>query len=277
MARNDDLGLGLELEVNTHESSSTAREALRDHGLNGWVVTSDGSIGPGWEFVSPVLRHDDAQRDLERMKMVMADLGDASASSKCGFHIHSAPVGREWTSEEMKMILRRFVKYEDTFDVLQPRARRGDFNTYCHSNAAVFTNPRRFGLDRNPRFGLQGGDSPAETARKIWRAFDGITSRSVIRQMFAPHDARYFKMNPAAMLRHGTIEFRHGAGTADMEQAAQFLDFYYHWARFTFNLERIWKPFEEDSFEVRFDKMFYRLPARVRKNMTKRRALMVVR
>jgi hypothetical protein len=279
MARNDNLTLGLELEINTHAGSRTVRDALNSFGLNAWRIASDGSIGAGWELVSPVLFHDRAQEDLKALDSALASLRQSgesiTASHRCGFHIHAAPEGREWTSEEMKMLLRRFVKYEDTFDVLQPSTRRGNLNTYCHSNAHVFTNPERYG--RRQLFGLNSDSDPAETARHIWRAFDGITSRSRIREMFAPHSDRYFKMNPVAMLRHGTIEFRHPAGTASATEAAEFLDFYFHWARFTFNLERIWKPFQEDSFEVRYDKMFYRLPARVRKAMNKRRAIMATR
>lgn len=262
MARFNDVTLGMEFEVNTHETMSRCTTALNDHGLYPWRVVSDGSVS-GWEFVSPALNHDEAQEGIARLAGVFSQIG-ASAGRQCGLHIHAKPIGYDWTTEELKMVLRRFVKYEDCFDVLQPVTRRGSANTYCQSNAKVFS-------DRE-RFGLRASDTPDEVARHIWRIFDGMTSRSQVRDMFAPGQDRYFKMNPVALLRHGTIEFRHPAGTADATVASEFVEFYYHWLRFTFNLERIWKPFKDDSFETRFDKLFYRLPARVKRNMVKRRA-----
>lgn len=190
---------GVEIEVAL--GSAEAREAVRrvvaagvpcnlfqnaEHRRsNTWKCVTDGSCG--YEFVSPPLR------DLASVKIVCdtlcayeKELQVASptrifASVQTGLHVHHD--ARDFTADMARCVITSYYNAEEEVDKAMPRGRRGNNNNYCQS---------------------------IRTARMAPGAFLGFTG---MRDVASAAPGRYWKLNLAAWLRHGTLEFRQHSGT----------------------------------------------------------------
>lgn len=98
-----------------------------------------------------------------------------------------------WQLAQLKRLAHNFVQLESALDLLVPRSRRGNANSYCRSNLHALT---------------VGGVSKSAALTAIKAA----TSSEQLQQLMCPEGSRYMKLNLMALDRHGTVEFRHAGG-----------------------------------------------------------------
>ena len=173
-----------------------------------WKVVSDGSIncldGSGFEVVSPILR---GANGLAQVRLVMDALKAAGAkvNKSCGLHVH---VGAEdFTVRQFKNLAKNYLFFEDFFDMIMPRSRRGSSNEYIKSIRAKFG-----GYDHAAaRCGMMKMDQ-CKTVEQVILALNG-----------AYHQDRYYKLNLTAFNRHRTVEFRQHAGTIEADKAINWI------------------------------------------------------
>ena len=108
-----------------------------------WKVKPDSSIACPWdrkrcfayELVSPVLSGNGGLHQIYKQVEAMRPY-KPSADYSSGFHVH-VYIGKESKGnlklENLKKILQNFIKYEQVFDSIMPRTRRGSINGYCKS------------------------------------------------------------------------------------------------------------------------------------------------
>lgn len=191
---------GVELEVAGRSIASTAAHLVNNkietatpgyghQQAETWKVVPDGSVTGGCEIVSPVL---DATNggldDLARVAATLTSRDDGTkfrATRKCGFHVHVDAT--DLTADDVKNVVRRYMRFEREIDAFMAPSRRGDLNTYCKSNASLFA---RYSNIRG--------------------TFESATTKLELTDAFR---TRYLKVNIQSLRRHGTIEFRQHAGT----------------------------------------------------------------
>jgi hypothetical protein len=169
------------------------------------VVDADGTLGSGIEVVSPVLK---GQNGLNQLRKVAAALEahGARVNRTCGLHVHVGAKGL--TPLHIQCILNRYSMMEEVIDSMMPRSRRGNDNHYCQSIRS-----------------LMSQDCSGLLSRR-WASLEEM-ARSISR--------RYYKINLAAYLRHGTIEFRHHSGTVNPNKIV-------NWVLFCLNFVTTSKP-----------------------------------
>jgi hypothetical protein len=231
------LTFGIEIECLPAVRRAAVAEELRNAGLRAdvgtysqrnepgqWLVKSDGSVGGGVgidaELVSPVYTLEEMMEALPRVQRALIATR-ATANHTCGLHVHVG--GFESVAiHTIRNVARRIVNLEDSLDMLQPVERRLSNNHFIRSNAAVF-----------------GAYGNAAGAKAMWRKIDECASKGDLINLFNPHGERYFKLNLQSLIRHGTIEFRHCAGTVDMAFAAHWVRFINAFVRTAMNQQRL--------------------------------------
>lgn len=231
----DAMRFGVEIEFNTTATARQTVSALARHGVAArdanysgtssaeWLVKPDGSIGNGWEIVSPPLSLPDLLSGLRYVCDAIATLPGAHASNRCGLHVHVSFNNAAAQFYAVRNVIRRAINFEDTFDLLQPVARRGSANGYCKSNRAVF------------------GADPVAATQHIWSHIEHVSTLRGLVRMFCPHDDRYFKVNLCSLHRHGTVEFRHHAGTIDYTEISNWVRFLAEFCNVAMQQQRLWK------------------------------------
>jgi hypothetical protein len=160
-----------------------------------WRVVEDGSVSDGCEVVSPILSGDEGIASLRRIVAILKAAG-ASVNNTCGFHVHVN--ANDLHAAEMVNAVKRYARFESQIDSFMAPRRRGDNARWCRSMAGFAEQ-----LD-NGSVKLSG-KAVAETQE------NGI--------------GRYLKLNTAAFLRHGTIEFRQHAGTLNIDKMVNWIVF----------------------------------------------------
>lgn len=152
----------------------------------GWQVTYDSTIRlqHGFELISPPLCGDEGLAEVEKVCKVLAECG-ATVNESCGMHVHVD--GADLNLEQMKNLFRLFTKFEPCFDELVSPSRRASGSDFA----------------RTVR-GALGTTLPA--------AFERINEMRRVDD-FSSYVSRYSKLNPHALLRHGTVEIRMHNGT----------------------------------------------------------------
>ena len=167
--------------------------------FNLWQIKTDGSInGPqGFEVVSPVLRGDAGLAEVEKVLEIMNRL-DAKVNRSCGFHVHWG-VG-DWGVKQFRNVSKRWMKFERSFDMIQPMSRRGNTNQYLQN----------FNSFNSLEVAFQKVDA-CRTVTQISEQFQGGMS------------GRYKKLNFKKFNLTGTVEFRHHSGTTDFAKVKAWL------------------------------------------------------
>jgi hypothetical protein len=219
---------------------------------NAWLIKPDGSCE--WEAVSPVLTMAQVMEQVPVVSQAIRDVGGDARSSACGFHIHMAGFAHD--VKATRNIVRRYINFEDTLDLLQPIARRGNNAQYCQSNALLF------------------GSTPAEQTETVWGKAMRADSLDALRNLFCPNGSRYFKVNLQSLTRHGTVEMRHFAGTLDADTITAWVAFMDAFARTGEQQERLWKrpAGKMETQAERFRKMTRNVPAWAAKRLRLRAA-----
>jgi hypothetical protein len=196
-----------------------------------WTVKSDGSISPhttdiGFEIVSPPMTMEQARIQVPAMvRSILAMGGYVNAS--CGLHIHMGGMGR-FELPLIRNLVRRFINFEDTLDLMQPEGRRGNANGYCLSNRSVAA--RLNGLDSY---------ASAEAVNEaLWAKVHSLKTREGLVNCLQGN-GRYVKLNLQSLPRHGTIEVRHPAGTLEESEIMGQIEFFVAFASVALNQERL--------------------------------------
>ena len=164
-----------------------------------WRLKTDSSVsgnGYGLEVVSPILQGDQGYSDLMLVMNAINNTG-ATINRSCGLHIH---VGvSDWRIKHFKNLFKRYTKFERSIDSVMPNSRRDSNNGYCRSTARCFD------------------------TYNLKNAFSVIDSKKTARDIRNHIGTRYTKLNIDSFWKHGTIEFRHHAGTTDSVKIANWL------------------------------------------------------
>lgn len=160
-----------------------------------WKLVSDASVsasGSGYamELVSPILRGDRGIEQLRKACELLTAKG-CTVNRTCGLHVHvgAADMG----IPAMRRLAILYSDFEGVLDSVMPASRRANNNTYLQSLAR---------LDK-ARVGT------ANSARDIASNIN--------------NGSRYAKLNFTAHWKHGTVEFRHHAGTVSADKATAWV------------------------------------------------------
>lgn len=163
-----------------------------------WRLKTDSSVdGSGWglEVVSPVLQGDKGYQDLMLVLDAINNTG-ATINRTCGLHVH---VGvNDWRIKQFRNLFKRYAKFERAIDSVMPISRRMSNNNYCRSTTMQF-------------------------GQTLGQCFETINSCSTARELERHVGTRYTKLNIQSFWKHGTVEFRHHAGTTDKDKIANWL------------------------------------------------------
>jgi len=213
---------GIEIEMHwgrqQRPDASVVRDALRAAGLRAtapgyshetrpsWKVVPDGSIGNGWELVSPILHGLDGREQLKTAMRAVKEIG-ATTSRSCGIHVHHGV--HDFTAKELANIAEIYRNNEEVIDSLVAPSRRANGNMYTQSmdngtdyHGAASERPyTRLEIPWNPprsRASILSGQNEAHPS--------DILKSDLIAKL-APF-GRYYKVNLESYLRQGTVEFR---------------------------------------------------------------------
>ena len=178
-----------------------------------WRIKTDSSVqslgrsGHGLELVTPILQgqqgHDDLVAVLKAMNSIEGC--EITANRTCGLHVH---VGvSDWKIGNFKNLFKRYAKFESTLDSIMPLSRRDSNGQYCESNVQYFN---RSVHNRNLD----------DSMTNVLSSIDECTT---LRKLSEKLSSRYVKLNVQSFWKHGTIEFRHHAGTTDSVKIANWL------------------------------------------------------
>lgn len=236
----DNALFGAEIEWNTRAPDYVVIDCLREVGLetticsrmdyssDHWALKHDGSIGHGWEIVSPPSSLARLKSDLALFTRGIARMRERGHNSRagvrCGVHIHVSNVG-EGSLDSLRNITRRALAFEDTLDLLLPESRRGNNNTFCRSN-----------IMGNGAWGWGDFDARCVT---MFESLASAGSVSRIVDMVSP--SRYFKYNVQSLSRHGTLEWRHHGASLNGEKIARWAEFIGRFCLVSAAQQRVWK------------------------------------
>lgn len=266
----DNVLFGVEIEWNTNASDWRVIDSMRTAGLevvscsrtdflpDVWGLKHDGSIGRGWEIVSPPCSLSRLQSDLHKFALGLKHMRESfgfpsRAGQRCGVHVHVSNVG-EGTVDGLRAIARRALAFEDTLDLLLPDSRRANNNTFCRSNVLS-----------NMAWGYNGSfDERCE------RMFDVLGSTGSVAEMVSRvSPSRYYKINFEALDRHGTIEWRHHGASLNATKIASWAEFVARFCLVSSAQQRVWKRKPGPQSE-RFRKMMRGMPSSLMRYMSDR-------
>lgn len=163
-----------------------------------WKIVSDSTVtdahSNGFELVSPILR---GQAGLDQVAKVSAALiaAGVKVNRTCGFHVHVG--ANDLNTATLVNLVKRYSEHESTIDSFMPKSRRGTENRFCQRMSGI-------------------------AATLVSRSFASV--RALTNYVSGSFD-RYYKLNLAAFLRHGTVEFRQHSGTIDARKMTSWILF----------------------------------------------------
>lgn len=196
---------GVEIEFCTELLSGEVVQHLTDAGLNvrnedynhhtrnHWKIVPDGSISQGFELVSPPLSGGEGLAEVILAARVLVQIG-CYVDTSCGLHVHVN--ANDLSGASVVNAVRRMVRYESEIDTMVPAHRR--------SNSFALSNRQQLGVMEQHL-----SSDPDASARTICGVVSG----------------RYRKLNTAAYIRHGTLEFRQHSGSIDGAKIANWIMF----------------------------------------------------
>jgi len=194
---------GIEIECKGL-SKQQATEAIQAKGLDcrlegynhttrsGWKIVPDASVLDGFEVVSPILQGPEGLAQVEKVSAALVAAG-GKVQKDCGFHVHVD--AQDLSGATLINIVNRYARYEAQIDAFMPSSRRGSNNYYCKPMASVANTLSSLGLT--------------------------ASTQQVMGQI---HD-RYWKLNLASFVRHGTVEFRQHSGTVESKKMIPWIIF----------------------------------------------------
>lgn len=172
-----------------------------------WQIKSDSSIHPGsasleknafpFELVGPILKGDAGLKTLKNVLEVTKGLG-VRVNKSCGFHVHIGESAWHGNVNNLKAIVKNYIKHELAFNCMIPPSRID--NEYCQSNN---------------NSSILRSCNPGRKFEKIMECSSVSDIRSVIQ------DDRYYKFNLPE--NKTTIEFRQHSATYEWEKACRWV------------------------------------------------------
>lgn len=172
--------------------NGTCRSPTREEIIANWRVVTDGSVPGGAEVVSPILSGDEGLENLRRVVRALKAAG-ASVDNRCGFHVHVD--AKDLETVEIINAVARYAQHEALIDGFMAPRRRGERSQWCHGMSSVATT-------------LLNGYYNQESNELVYLI-----------------NSRYYKLNIAAFVRHGTLEFRQHAGTMNINKMVNWIIF----------------------------------------------------
>jgi len=169
-----------------------------------WQVEPDSSIQPGssnsesFELVGPVLIGEEGLHEVKRVLMIVKDHINPKVNKSCGFHVHFGPNSWNNDLDNLKAIVKNFLKFEDAFNLMVPQSRRQ--SQYCLSN--------------NSSSALV-----SLTPREKFSKIDNCHSKDELANVI--QDTRYYRLN--LMTEKVTIEFRQHSATYEWTKACRWI------------------------------------------------------
>lgn len=157
-----------------------------------WKIVLDGSVNDGFEVVSPILSGNEGLEQVRKVAKSLVAAG-AKVDRRCGFHVHVD--ARDLSGADVTNCIRRYAANEAQIDSFMPSSRRGSANNYCRP------------------------------MHDVVEALRNVTATSTARHVAERVYERYYKLNVAAFLRHGTVEFRQHGGTVDYRKMINWIIF----------------------------------------------------
>lgn len=163
-----------------------------------WSVKDDCSLSDnefgteGCEVVSPILTGRAGLAQVQKVAKALRANG-ARANRSCGLHVHVGAKGM--TPRHVQGILSRYAAFEHEIEAFMPESRRN--NHFAKPVTLLISNTRSL------------MEPSAESV--------SLMARSI--------SCRYYRVNVASFVRHGTIEFRHHSGSVDAEVISNWVLF----------------------------------------------------
>jgi hypothetical protein len=177
----------------TDAGLNVRNEDYNHHTRNHWKIVPDGSISQGFELVSPPLSGGEGLAEVILAARVLVQIG-CYVDTSCGLHVHVD--ANDLSGASVVNAVRRMVRYESEIDTMVPAHRR--------SNSFALSNRQQLGVMEQHL-----SSDPDASARTICGVVSG----------------RYRKLNTAAYIRHGTLEFRQHSGSIDGTKIANWIMF----------------------------------------------------
>ena len=190
-----------------------------------WKVISDASINPDSgidiEVVSPsepenLLSGANGLKDVYNVVEAMREYG-VTINSSAGLHVHHCTGRSKGADLELKPfafanLIKLYAFYEGILDSLQPRSRRGRNPSYLASVKSHYGN-----LETAKELALQ-------VDRILENYPESSISETVTNLAKLCGRDRYCKINIMSFFKHGTVEFRHHAGTTDPDKVTAWIE-----------------------------------------------------
>lgn len=158
-----------------------------------WKVVYDGSLDEGFEVVSPILSGEEGIAEVRGVAKALVAAG-VGVDRSCGLHVH-VDAG-DLRGSDIVNAVKRYAAHETAIDDFMPRSRRSENNHFCMPVDELIP-----GLVRRAQQGMS------------------------VHQLCASVYERYYKLNVAAYVRHGTLEFRQHSGTVNGKKMANWIRF----------------------------------------------------
>ena len=160
------------------------------------------------EIVSPPLSGEAGLAELERVLQIIAPY--TRTNKTCGLHCHIDMNGL--SLKELKRISAGWLTQEWVVNTLIPETRRYKNHTYCHDNGF------------SPHIAKQNWH--AAQHQSIGRIHRLRNMLAVKREMARDGDSGYSKYRKLNLMsKHGTLEFRFGAGSVDYAEVSNYIKF----------------------------------------------------
>jgi len=169
-----------------------------------WHVERDGSLRPDradhkpFELIGPILRGEPGLHEIKRVLIIIKEQVNPKVNKSCGFHIHFGPETWEDKLDNLKAIVKNYIKFEEAFNLMVPLSRRT--STYCLANNC---SPKLLNLSPKDKFAV----------------IDRCSSREEIEAII--QNSRYYRLN----LSTGkvTIEFRQHSATYEWKKSCSWI------------------------------------------------------
>ena len=164
---------------------------------NKWRLIFDGSLpADGFEIVSPVLSGLDGLSQVQQVGKALTKIG-TKVNKRCGLHVHVDAASL--SSKDVYTCINQYLKNEAIIDKIIAPSRRANKNEFCGSLEEV----EQYFSHLSERY-----ESMESIANNIDCEF-----------------GRYYKLNVAAFVKHGTLEFRQHQGTVSPEKMINWIIF----------------------------------------------------
>lgn len=217
-----------------------------------WKIKPDVSIACpidrpscfAFELVSPVLQGNNGFEQINKQISALKPF-NPTADYSSGFHVHTF-IGKNLQDatilQNLKNVLKNFIKYEAVFDSFMPHTRRFSVNGYCQS---IRNNVNLVELNN---FHALAKIQKCQTFQEL---------NDLVNPGNGTNFQRHFKLNLQPLLTLGTVEWRQHSATANIEKTNNWIKLILIFIRNSMDRSRKIKPFSDDaSLDEQFQKFF---------------------